>query len=117
MDRREARAYAIRRGMEINGWKAPQLAALIHRDPNTVRRWLERTTEPRPDDLIALAAVFGLEARRLLEPPPPPEYPLDSEFFEGAQEGLRSARLRVLDRKGLRKRQRQPQQPDDGTLQ
>ena len=113
MERREARAYAIRRGMEINGWKAPRLATLIHRDPNTVRRWLLKETEPRPDDLIALARVFGVEPKRLLEPPPSPEYPLDGEFLKAAQEGLRSARLKALDERGMSKPRRQPRLPEN----
>lgn len=108
MERREARAFAIRRGMEVLGLKPPQLAALIQRDANTVRRWADGKTAPSADDLLLVALALGLEPKLLLDPPPVPEYPLDSAYRLAAQEGLRSGRRRVQGREAPRKRRSRP---------
>lgn len=111
MQRRAARAYAIRRGMEVNGWKAPQLARLIGRDANTVRRWAENKTQPTADDWVELARVFGVKVGDLLTPPEIPEYPLDGAFREAALEVARSGRLQAQVERETRRRasRREPQ--------
>lgn len=108
MERREARAYAIRRGMEIMRVKAPQLAALIDRDANTVRRWAEGKTEPSADDWVRLSEAFGVAVGDLLTPPPIPSYPLDGAFRRAGQEALRLGRQRVQDGKAPRTRLLRP---------
>jgi hypothetical protein len=46
MERRRARAFLIRRALEIRKWKATDLARAVGRDGNTVRRWANGTTAP-----------------------------------------------------------------------
>lgn len=100
MERRAARAFAIRRAMDLHGMKAPEVADRVHKDPNTVRRWMNGHTAPSTDDLIVLAELFGLDAADLTTPPPIPVYDLDEKLLraavrQGARAGLE--RLREID--------------------
>lgn len=94
-ERQRARSFLIRRAMEVNGWKASDLARRVSRDGNTVRRWIRGETTPSADDLVALAEAFGVDPKYLFTPPAIPEYELDGSLLRAAQAGLRSARRQV----------------------
>ena len=98
VERRLRRAYLLRRAMQLWGIKAPAVAEGIHRDANTVRRWVNGSTAPSADDLLALADYFGLTLNDLIDPPPVPVYSLDQALLAGAaRRGMREglARLRT----------------------
>jgi len=107
MERKRARAYAIERAMTIHKMRAPEVAARINKDPNTVRRWINAKTAPSTDDLIHLAELFGLEVADLMTPPPIPVYALDEKLLRAAvRRGARAG----LER--LREEGQEPEAPD-----
>lgn len=101
LERQRARSFLIRRAMEVNKWKASDLARAVHRDGNTVRRWIKGETTPSADDLVALAEAFGLDPKYLFTPPAVPEYELDGHLQRAARAGLQSARRQAQAERGL----------------
>lgn len=110
-ERQRARSFLIRRAMEVNGWKASDLAREVGRDGNTVRRWIRGDTTPSADDLVALAEVFGVDPKYLFTPPDVPEYELDGSLMQAAQAGLRSARRQVRAERARRTPRARPLRP------
>jgi transcriptional regulator with XRE-family HTH domain len=92
-------AYAITAAMAAKGWKPPDLARAIGRDPSTTLRWAEGKTVPSMFMIKPLADALGVKPEFLYDPPPVPEYPL-SEYLvrqaaaEGVEEGITRARQR-----------------------
>lgn len=95
-------AYAVSAAMAAKGWKAPDLAKVLKRDPSTVARWA--TGESVPNLLMTkqLAAALDVRPEFLFDPPPVPDYPL-SEFLvrretaAGVEEGIaRQPRRRAV---------------------
>lgn len=94
-------AYAIRAAMTAKGWKPPDLARALNRDPSTVTRWVNGESVPNLLMTKPLADALEVRPEFLLDPPPVPEYPL-SEYLvreagaqavaEGVQQGRRRRR-------------------------
>lgn len=85
--------------MAAKGWKPPDLARAIGRDPSTVNRWVNGESVPSLLVTKALAQALEVKPEFLFDPPPVPDYPL-SEYLvrevgaEALQEGAQRARRR-----------------------
>ena len=92
-------AYAIRAALSVKGWKPPDLARAMKRDPSTTARWADGSSVPSLLVLKELAAALSVRPEFLYDPPPIPEYPL-SEYLvreataAGMEEGIAAARPR-----------------------
>jgi len=86
-------AFALRAAMAAKGWKAPDLAREIHRDPSTVSRWVDEKGLPNILVTKDLAAALGVRPELLFDPPAVPDYPLSEylvrgEVAAGLEEGI-----------------------------
>lgn len=92
-------AYAIRAALAAKGWKPPDLARELNRDPSTINRWVNGESVPNLFMVKALATALGVKPELLYDPPPVPDYPL-SEYLvreaasAGVEQGLRQGRRR-----------------------
>ena len=85
--------------MTRKGWKPPDLARAVGRDPSTVTRWANGDSVPNLLMTKALAQALGVKPEFLFDPPPLPEYPLSEYLIREAapgavEEGARVARQR-----------------------
>lgn len=92
-------AYAIRAAMTAKGWKPPDLARELRRDPSTVNRWVNGESVPNLLMTKALAAALEVKPEFLFDPPPVPDYPLSEYLIREAgvaavAEGTQRARRR-----------------------
>lgn len=91
--------YAITAAMTAKGWKAPDLARAIGRDPSTTARWADGDTVPSLLMIGPLAQALNVKPEFLFNPPPVPDYPL-SEYLvreateAGVEEGIERSRRR-----------------------
>jgi transcriptional regulator with XRE-family HTH domain len=79
-------AYAIQAAMAVKGWKAPDLARALGRDPSTVNRWVNGESVPNLFMVKQIAEALDVRPELVYDPPPVPDYPL-SEYLvrrEGA---------------------------------
>jgi transcriptional regulator with XRE-family HTH domain len=67
--------------MKGRGLSAPQLADLMGRPAVTIGRWARGDTVPSALDLSPLAEALGVDPRLFIDPPPIPEYPLESYYL------------------------------------
>ncbi len=94
-------AYALRAAMARKGWKAPDLAKAIGRDPSTVSRWIDDTKPTVPNLLMTKALAEALEVKPafLFDPPPVPDYPIEEYLVREAgaaavEQGIAAANRR-----------------------
>ncbi len=95
----ERLAYAIRAGMARKGWKPPDLARAISRDPSTVARWASGDSIPNMLMVKTLADALDVRPEFLFDPPPIPDYPISeylvrAEAAAGVEQGIEQARRR-----------------------
>lgn len=83
--------------MAVKGWKVPDLAKAMGREPGTVDRWANGKSVPNIFQVQPLAAALGVKPELIFDPPRVPDYPL-SEYLvreaaaAGVEEGLRRPR-------------------------
>lgn len=95
----ERLAYAIRAAMARKGWKPPDLARELHRDPSTVARWANGESVPNMLMVKALADALEVRPEFLFNPLPMPDYPISEylvreEAASGVEQGIQQARRR-----------------------
>ena len=92
-------AFALQAALARKGWKAPDLAKAIGRDPSTVSRWVNEGGVPNLLMTKALAEALEVRPEFLFDPPPVPDYPLDEYLvrqaaLEGVEQGIAANRRR-----------------------
>lgn len=77
-------AYALNAAMASKGWKAPDLARAINRDPSTVDRWANGRAVPNIFTIKPISDALGVRPEFLYDPPPVPDYPLSDYLVQQA---------------------------------
>lgn len=90
--------FALRASLAEKGWKPPDLARALGKDPSTVARWCNGESVPNLFMVRPIAEALGVPADFIYDPPAVPEYPISLEYLvrkataEGVEEGLQRAR-------------------------